>query len=939
MDMKTLKTAKNIHNNRNAIPCSSNVKKDIFPICASNLGDEGYNSLSEIKPLPSEAKSTVWNNMSIIKNKIYTILPTNNFNSTSYFEDIANTNENDKNDMKIPLPRRSSRLNHNTSPVSPITPVQLSNNDHGGKENILYQVKDNELEASLSSTVFNYDNTSSSNKTESIDTTKNGKYSDDITANVSGQKSMTPKLDSVGKKISISTKSFYSSKLHPKSISSKILHVENSLHGNTTARARNERRSFHSINKGVHHKIRRPSRSLSLNSHTKSNVNVDLLLSNMRNEKLRNLITSKRIIRDQIEKVHSIFRNSANPIEMARPLSVLSSADDSNNNTLDIIVSKQKNDSFDLTETGFSDTEIDVNESELDTENIVQDVNEEIIPIITFPKYEPSESEYDCIETPAQLTKRKFFKTGRTTNTKKEVQITDHIKATVCNGKLRILEENMKIKRKPKIITNKFSDEQATVDKILKALDDTVLEETEQSIYEADSLKINKIATKKSTHNDLIDLAIVDKSEFCESFHSRIPYKTTDPAVEEQQRLLLNFLISFNICTEENFRIFIADPENHKEEASHILDQFIVKGHKEFRERIPYNTSDPMVIAQQNRFLEYLIEHEICTEENFDIFIANYEKRKTEAAEILFHTETSKLNMPKSSAGSNLPPTIENNICSTENRILHVYSEASPPALQSDSLELQEETQKQSYPMFLSGCYQPLKQTSSRAIYRNWMGQGRDQYQIDAGQKQFGPQQCKQCGLLYNVHEPEEEKLHREFHSSLNILRYKGWIDEDIVAIYPEWGNDGRIIRLTNNSHTKRKERLTEILKIVDKELGFSSYIFPGIFVCYCAVRKSQIVGLCLVEPLSFANKYMSVKGIDCCTEEKYESKCGISRLWISPLHRRMRIASKLIQAVQLNTLPSEQIPIDKIAFSAPTEAGKMFAQKITKTEHFLVYQ
>ncbi|XP_037933401.1 N-acetyltransferase eco-like [Teleopsis dalmanni] len=241
--------------------------------------------------------------------------------------------------------------------------------------------------------------------------------------------------------------------------------------------------------------------------------------------------------------------------------------------------------------------------------------------------------------------------------------------------------------------------------------------------------------------------------------------------------------------------------------------------------------------------------------------------------------------------------------------------------------------------MFLSGCYQPLKQTSSRAIYRNWMGQGRDQYQIDAGQKQFGPQQCKQCGLLYNVHEPEEEKLHREFHSSLNILRYKGWIDEDIVAIYPEWGNDGRIIRLTNNSHTKRKERLTEILKIVDKELGFSSYIFPGIFVCYCAVRKSQIVGLCLVEPLSFANKYMSVKGIDCCTEEKYESKCGISRLWISPLHRRMRIASKLIQAVQLNTLPSEQIPIDKIAFSAPTEAGKMFAQKITKTEHFLVYQ
>lgn len=68
-------------------------------------------------------------------------------------------------------------------------------------------------------------------------------------------------------------------------------------------------------------------------------------------------------------------------------------------------------------------------------------------------------------------------------------------------------------------------------------------------------------------------------------------------------------------------------------------------------------------------------------------------------------------------------------------------------------------------------------------------------------------------------------------------------------------------------------------------------------------------------------------------------NRCGISRIWVSPLHRGFRIGAKLVQAVQLNTIFGEEVPLDKIAFSAPTEMGKAFAQKITKTENFLVYQ
>ncbi|XP_075149583.1 N-acetyltransferase eco-like [Haematobia irritans] len=152
-------------------------------------------------------------------------------------------------------------------------------------------------------------------------------------------------------------------------------------------------------------------------------------------------------------------------------------------------------------------------------------------------------------------------------------------------------------------------------------------------------------------------------------------------------------------------------------------------------------------------------------------------------------------------------------------------------------------------------------------------------------------------------------------------------------------GPDGRIIRLTESTALKRKERLMDILKIVDKKRGFSSYLVPNTFVAYFAVRKMQIVGSCLVQPLEKANKYMCVDGVDCCTEEQFEAKCGISRIWVSPLHRRFHIATKLIQAVQLNTIYGEEMPLDKIAFSAPTEMGKSFAQKITQTDNFLVYQ
>lgn len=482
-------------------------------------------------------------------------------------------------------------------------------------------------------------------------------------------------------------------------------------------------------------------------------------------------------------------------------------------------------------------------------------------------------------------------------------------------------------------VANEFSDEQATVDAILRNLDDTAFgdilvpkEDNENQNLNLDNNENNnefydeieqQLALLNADESSplLDDIVLQDNQDFAE-FRKRLPYNTTDPEIIERQHLLLDFLISNNICTEENFTIFIADPDNHKEEAERIVDELvmIVTDHHntDFRQRIPYNTNDPEIIAQQHSFLDFLLENNICTEENFDIFIANYNQRKSEADAILtqyvaaatvaheighvvndvidpvdktnlqFSTNTNRsVNtydsnilqpIPEQTLPTSVPSTSIPSTTTAKHSNVPLNNDGQSGAVATDNV-LQ---QQKYFPVFNpgGGC-QPLNVPTSRRKYqRLWnAGYGANQYQIDAGQKSFGAHQCKQCGLVYTLHEPEEEKLHRDFHASLHILRFKGWIDEDIVAIYPEWGADGRIIRLTESSNTKRRERLMDTLKIIDKELGFSSYIIPKTFVAYFAVRKMQIVGLCLVQPLDKANKYICVNGIDCCTEEQYEAK------------------------------------------------------------------
>jgi N-acetyltransferase len=61
---------------------------------------------------------------------------------------------------------------------------------------------------------------------------------------------------------------------------------------------------------------------------------------------------------------------------------------------------------------------------------------------------------------------------------------------------------------------------------------------------------------------------------------------------------------------------------------------------------------------------------------------------------------------------------------------------------------------------------------SQRGIKRPWRSTGDNQYIIDAGQKKFGATQCKDCGIVYQIGDPDDEVSHQKYHNSAHTLKY-----------------------------------------------------------------------------------------------------------------------------------------------------------------------
>ncbi|CAG5055330.1 unnamed protein product [Parnassius apollo] len=209
-----------------------------------------------------------------------------------------------------------------------------------------------------------------------------------------------------------------------------------------------------------------------------------------------------------------------------------------------------------------------------------------------------------------------------------------------------------------------------------------------------------------------------------------------------------------------------------------------------------------------------------------------------------------------------------------------------------------------------------------------------NQYVIDAGQKRFGATQCNECGVIYQIGDPQDEHAHLVHHNATDVLKFNGCKEECVV----DRGENWRCVRVRGGEAGWR--RVEPVLaRVVHAPLGYEAALPRALhlYTAYLYIEKKQIVGCLVVEPKLRAYKLIPGEP-DCCSVEDYPVKCGVSRIWTHSNYRRRGIASHLLDCARATFLHGEALRTSDVAFSAPTAAGKAFATKYTGTNNFFVY-
>ncbi|KOC61390.1 N-acetyltransferase ESCO1 [Habropoda laboriosa] len=213
------------------------------------------------------------------------------------------------------------------------------------------------------------------------------------------------------------------------------------------------------------------------------------------------------------------------------------------------------------------------------------------------------------------------------------------------------------------------------------------------------------------------------------------------------------------------------------------------------------------------------------------------------------------------------------------------------------------------------------------------------QYLLDAGQKNFGATQCTECGVVYQVGDPEDENAHLNYHNNRGSLKFPGWKTERVIM--EDSFTSSRVILVEPSNPKLCWKKVTQILAYVDRDLGLvdtklSDYEQKKV---YLYIKEKAIIGVLVAEHIMSAHRMIpELLELDCCTAESSPAKCGINVVWTDLNHRRQGIATKLVDILRAQFYFGYVMSLDDIAFSIPTPSGKIFAEKYTKTRNFKVY-
>ncbi|XP_031835115.1 establishment of cohesion isoform X2 [Nomia melanderi] len=286
---------------------------------------------------------------------------------------------------------------------------------------------------------------------------------------------------------------------------------------------------------------------------------------------------------------------------------------------------------------------------------------------------------------------------------------------------------------------------------------------------------------------------------------------------------------------------------------------------------------------------------------------------------------------------------------------MNIKDISTPSTVESISLDDNENNVKKNeskyYPLFNKGycsnkVYEDIgkKSVDSTKHTKDWQlsikqNSNENQYQLDAGQKRFGATQCTECGVVYQMGDPEDENAHLNYHNNKKSLKFPGWKTERVIMNDPL--TMSRVILVEPNDPKQYWNKIADVLAYVDRDLGLadtklSDYENKRI---YLYVRDKTILGVLVAEHIDTAYRMIpELLELDCCTAESTPAKCGINVVWTDMKYRRQGIASKLVDILRAEFYYGYIMSLDDIAFSIPTPNGKIFAEKYTKTRNFKVY-
>jgi ESCO1/2 acetyl-transferase len=152
-------------------------------------------------------------------------------------------------------------------------------------------------------------------------------------------------------------------------------------------------------------------------------------------------------------------------------------------------------------------------------------------------------------------------------------------------------------------------------------------------------------------------------------------------------------------------------------------------------------------------------------------------------------------------------------------------------------------------------------------------------------------------------------------------------------------------VRSTDDKYCLTK--VCEVMNIVCDELGYvtATNDFPNKNTdqkAYLCIYENKVIGMILVERIKFGyhiktsvcqqndisgtNALKSVIIQQQSKRKPVEAIIGIKLMWVHGKYRNNGIAKYLIDAAREKMVYGIIIPIDKIAFSSPTQAGLIFA-------------